>query len=263
MIMPVTQSSADSDGLRTLSRASLLLRLLAAEAGPVPLARLAPLSGLHRATVHRLLSALVVEGFVDQTPQGYLLGHQIWLIGQAAATHFDLQDIAAPALRLIADATGDVALLSVRMGRLARCVDRVEGHNPILPVTLRAGTMRPLGCGAHALALLAALPDAEVEVILAGEQERATFPAFTAAYLRDKVAETRAQGFALSDQDIVAGMTAVGIPVHDPWGRPIASLSCAAISAHLDPAKRMEVVGHLRRGAADIEARLLGQQAAA
>lgn len=217
---------------------------------------------MHRATVHRLLSALVLEGLVDQTPRGYLLGHQIWLIGQAAAAHFDLRDIAAPTLRLIADITGDVALLSVRMGRLARCVDRVEGHNPILPMTLRAGTMRPLGCGAHALALLAALPDAEVEVILTGEQERAAFPAFSAGYLRDKVAETRAQGYALSDQDIVPGMTAVGIPVHDPWGRPIASLSCAAISVHLSPAKRSEVIGHLRQGAADIEARLQGRQAA-
>ncbi|WP_431280952.1 IclR family transcriptional regulator [Humitalea sp. 24SJ18S-53] len=259
---PSTAAATDGDGLRTLSRVSLLLRLLAEAQAPMPLATIAPRSGLHRATVHRLLGALVVEGLVEQTPQGYALGHQLWLLGEAAARRYDLERIATPALRLVADATGDVALLSMRTGHTARCVARVEGSHPILPMTLRVGTVRPLGCGAHALAVLAALPDADVESIIARGEDRVAFPTFDAAYLRDKVAETRAQGFALSDQDIVSGMTAVGIAIRDAWGRPLGSLSCAAITPRLEPARWPEVVALLREGVADIEAKFAGRDAA-
>jgi DNA-binding IclR family transcriptional regulator len=256
----LSSSAAEPEGLRTLSRATRLLRLLAETKAPQPLSVLAPRSGLHKATVHRVLGALVLEGLVDQTPEGYVLGHQLWLLGQAAAARFDLHDLATPALRRIAEATSDVALLSLLAGATARCVAREEGSHPILPMTLRAGSVRPLGCGAHALALLAALPDAEVERIIARGEDRAAFPAFTEAYLRDKVAETRAQGFALSDQDIAAGMTAVGVLVRDPWGRPFASLSCAAISARLEPARRPEIVALLKGAAAEIETQLAGRQ---
>ncbi len=248
----------DRDGLRTLSRTSVLLRELAQSDTAMPLAKLAPLTGLHRATVHRLLGALVVEGLVDQTPQGYVLGHQLWLLGVAAARRFDLGRIAAPALHMVAEATTDVALLAVRTGDRARCVARVEGSHAILPMAIRVGTERPLGCSANALAILAALPDTEVARIIAREGDRAGFPTFDATYLRDKVAETRARHYALSDQDIVTGMTAVAIAIRDPWGNPLGSLSCAAISARLMPDRRDEVVALLRSGVAEIELRLAG-----
>jgi DNA-binding IclR family transcriptional regulator len=109
------------------------------------------------------------------------------------------------------------------------------------------------------MALLAALPDAEVVRIAARDSDREAFPNFTESYLHEKVEETRAQGFALSDQDIVPGMTAVSMVVRDPWGRPFASLTCAAISPRLEAARRPEVVAMLRDGAAEIEALLAGR----
>ena len=255
--MPV---AADQDSsLRTLSRASTLLRHLAGSpTRSWRLTDLAAASGLHKATVHRLLGGLMAEGLVQPIPGGYALGPQAWLIGRAAAQRFDLSAFALPSLRRIADETGDVALLGVLAGHHTHCVAREEGDSPILPTSIRVGSIHPLGCGAHALALLAALPDDEVNrAIHATAPERiGRYAPITETYLRAGVAETRAQGYAINEGVIVPGMTAIAMVANDAWGRPIVALSCSAVSDRLLPDKRPGIVSMLRQEVERIEARL-------
>lgn len=242
-----------------MSRAVALLRTLSERPDhPVRLATLSAATGLHKATAHRLLAALAAEGMVDVLGGGYALGSQAWMIGQAASGRFDLLPLAAPSLRRIADATGDVALLSIAVGHEARCIGREEGDFPTLPTSIRVGSVRPLGCTAHALALMAALPDPAVaEAVAATAAIRATaYPGITDAVLRARIAETRRTGVALAEGDIIAGQTALAVAIHDPWNRPIAALCCSAIAERLAPERRPAVVALLRAEAAGIENRL-------
>lgn len=179
------------------------------------------------------------------------------MLGQAAATRFDLRDVAAASLRRIADETDDVALLSIIVGTNAHCIARTEGNHPILPTSIRPGAVRPLGCGGHALALLAALPDEQVARIVAmtsDERER-DYPAITDEYLRRKVSETRRDGFASAGGEIVKGMAALSMVAFDPWQRPIAALTCTAIASRLQAERRAGVVTLLREEVRQIEAR--------
>lgn len=219
---------------------------------------LAAASGLHKATVHRLLGGLMAEGLVQPIPGGYALGPQAWLIGRAASQRFDLSGFALPSLRRVAEETGDVALLGVLAGHHTHCVAREEGDSPILPTSIRVGSIRPLGCGAHSLALLAALPDDEVErAINATAPERVgRYAPVTDDYLRAGVVETRTQGYALNEGVIVKGMTAIAMAARDAWGRPIASISCSAISERMLPEKRPAIISLLRQEVERLEARL-------
>ncbi len=219
---------------------------------------LASASGLHKATVHRLLGGLMAEGLVQPIPGGYALGPQAWLIGRAASQRFDLSGFALASLRRIADETGDVALLGVLTGHHTHCVAREEGDSPILPTSIRVGSIRPLGCSADSLALLAALADDEVErAIGATAPERVgRYSPVTDEYLRAAVAVTRAQGYALNEGVIVKGMTAMAVAARDAWGRPIAAISCSAISDRLLPERRPAIVAMLRQEADRLEARL-------
>lgn len=253
-------ATAENDSsLRTLSRASALLRHLAG--APMRCWRLTDLataSGLHKATVHRLLAGLIAEGLVQSIPGGYALGPQSWLIGRAAAQRFDLGGFAQPVLRRIVEETGDVALLGVLAGHHVHCVAREEGDSPIMPTSIRVGAVRALGCGAHALALLAALPDAEAQrAILATAPERVgRYAPVTDDYLHEGIAETRARGYAVNDGVIVPGMTAVAMVARDAWGRPIAAISCSAVADRLLPDRRPAVVALLREEVAKFEALL-------
>ena len=248
---------ADGDGLRTISRAMALLRALAATTPhPLKLVEVASSAGLHKATAHRLINSLVAEGMVERTVRGFELGPEAWLLGQAASARFDLSDLAAESLERIAAETGDVGLLSVIVGFNAHCIARAEGDHPILPTSIRPGAVRPLGCGGHALALLAALPDAQMrQAVDSTREERArTYPVITDAYLERKVAETRRNGFAMARGEIVKGMAAVSMVALDPWRRPIAALTCNALASRLGSDRMPVVVALLRNEVARLEA---------
>jgi DNA-binding IclR family transcriptional regulator len=256
-------SPGEADGsLRTLSRAVSLLRHLANNPDqPIRLALLSTATGLHKATAHRILAALATEGMVEATGNGYVLGPQSWLIGRAADNRFDLLPRATASLRRIADETGDVAIVSILTGYEARCIGREEGDYPILPTSIRVGSVRPLGCVAHALALLAALPDAEVtRAIAASAATRAAqFPSITDALLHSRVATTRQTGVAVIEGDITTGQTALAVAVRDPWGKPLAALCCMAITDRLTQDRRPAVAALLQEEATRLESRLRPQ----
>src|SRR3546814_5613073 len=110
---------AKSSGeLQTLSRAVLLLRTLSnAPEGGLRLMDLVEASGMHRATVHRLLGALVHEGLVRKLDsRRFTLGSEAWVLGYAAFRVFDIKTIARPSLERLASRPGDVAFLQVRSG---------------------------------------------------------------------------------------------------------------------------------------------------
>lgn len=242
-----------SDASRTLGRALSVLHVIAADSPePKKLAEVTQCVGLPRATVYRLLNWLAAEGLIEATAAGYVIGSTCWSLGLAAERRFNIVDVVRPSLQRIADETHDVGLFSVRIGAFTRCTARVEGDYPVLPTSVRQGSVRPLGVGAHSLAQLAALDDEEISAVLAQTvTERARdYPTNTDGYLLAKVAETRRQGFAIAEGDIVAGWGGLALPVRDRWSKVIGAISFVAVSERLLPARRgflLELLDEERR----------------
>ena len=251
---------SDLGELRTLSRAMALLRLLGA-AGPegMRLSELADATRLHKTTAHRILAALAQEGMIRREgTRRYTLGPEAWILGVAAARQFDIKALGRPALERISAQTDDVAFLQIRSGTEALCIDRVDGSFSIRPMSLQIGGRRPLGVGAGSLALLAALEDPEIErIISANEHALHDYPRFTPGHLRFKIDETRRQGFSFIGGDVVPEMCAVGVPIRDHAGAPIAALSCAAIGSRMQDERRAQLADLIKREAAAIAAQLM------
>jgi DNA-binding IclR family transcriptional regulator len=253
--LPVIADGMPAASLRSIDRAAAVLRTLALhEVQGARLAEVTAAVGLGKATVHRLLGALVAVGFVDfdGTAKRYRLGYGLHALG-AAARRFGIVELARPSLRRLARATGDTVYLSLRDGDEALCLDRATGAYPIRTLTLDIGDRRPLGVGAGALALLAFLPEAEVaRLVRSTRAARAGYAGFDDAALAGLVAETRAAGFSFNDGRIVGAMCALGAPVHDGAGRLVAALSIAAIRERMGSARRAELVALLQDEAAEI-----------
>jgi DNA-binding IclR family transcriptional regulator len=75
--------------------------------------------------------------------------------------------------------------------------------------------------------------------------------------LRDMIATARRLGYALNDERLIPGMSAVGVPIRRPSGQPFAALSVAAISSRLQLPRRDTIVASLKQEAEQIEAELL------
>jgi DNA-binding IclR family transcriptional regulator len=106
--------------------------------------------------------------------------------------------------------------------------------------------------------LLAALPDDEVEEILAANSDVLAdkYPPFSPSALRALVQDSRARGYALNPGMLLPDSWAIGVPICGSDGRPVGALSIAATESRLTPERQLEIAPLLKREAAWIETRL-------
>ncbi|MGE0151462.1 MAG: IclR family transcriptional regulator [Reyranellaceae bacterium] len=247
--------SEANPGAQSLTRAIGLLKLVAQRprAG-MSLAEVAQASGLHRATAHRLLRALVAERLLAQDrSRRFYPGSELWLMGRAAEERFNLVELAQPCIERIARETGDAALVCTRSGDEAVYLARCEGDFPIKALTLNVGDRRPLGVSSGSLAILSFLEEAERKRILASlPRQLKDFPDFSPALIARLIAQTRRNRYALNPVAHQRGSEALGVPVLDGSDRPIAAFTVTAISARMTRQRIKELVQLMER-----EARIL------
>ena len=124
-------------------------------------------------------------------------------------------------------------------------------------MTLAAGDRRPLGVGAGSLALLAFLPEEEIDEVIASNAARLSdYPRFSPSDLAALTVKTREQGYSFNEGRIVTAMCAVGVPVFDPRGRVVAAISVAAIRERMDDERVDWIVSLLQAEADKLRARL-------
>ena len=245
-----TRAAGVVPGAQGVRRVADLLRALASrgETG-ARLVELAQQCRLERPTAHRLLKALDAEGLVarDARTRHYTLGTLVHELGLSAGHRPGARDRCGPAMRAVAERTGDTVFLTMRSGLDSVCIDRTEGAFPIKTLTLDIGTRRPLGIGAGGLALLAALDDAEVESIIAANAWRlAAYGGMRAPALAEMVRRARRLGYALNDRQATPGAMSVGMAVPSPPGTPTLAISVGAIASRMQPARQGEIAKILK-----------------
>jgi len=183
----------------------------------------------------------------------YTLGSLAFELGLSAAQQFDIRGLCRPILQRLALDAGDTAYLVLRSGHEAVCIDLQEGPSPIRVITLQVGSRRPLGVGAGGMALLAALPAMEREDVLDAIQPQLDSDwGMSREFLTSSIEETHRKGYTLIRNRVNAGVSAMGRHFTDATGRPIASLSVAAINERMTPARIKTMATLLARSTQEI-----------
>jgi DNA-binding IclR family transcriptional regulator len=233
----------------------ILTAISAATDGEIGFNALAREVGLARPTVHRMVKSLIAAGYViqDERNNRYHLGVQAYLVGVVAARRHGIDNLAQRVLTSIADITADTAFLTLRRGNYGTVTHREHVHFPIRNVVASIGDTNPLGVGAANLAMLATLPDPEVEQVLDATESRVRerFPDLTREELLEGVAQTRSNGWSLNPGRTVPGSWAVGVAFTSPDGLTRA-LSIATTKDRLGPARRPELAELLKAGAREL-----------
>src|SRR4051812_34538334 len=114
-----------------VSRALAVLDALAA-GGELGTNELARRTGVNASTVSRLLATLATGRYVEQAPNGrYRLGVRLVQLGNTVVDRLDLRGLAQPGLRVLVDATGETATLSVPGEHEAVTVDFVRSPSSV------------------------------------------------------------------------------------------------------------------------------------
>jgi DNA-binding IclR family transcriptional regulator len=252
--------AGETQGAQTLRRGLSILKLLARhQPEGLRIGEIGRRLGLTKATAVRLTHTLADERFVvhDAPTRCYRLGPESFVVGLAAEPSYALQRLATPTLRALALETGDWVFFSVLQGLEVICLSRETGHGPIPSDALRLGDRHPLGVGAGGLAILAALPDDEVEAALQanGRYIDEQYPKSSVAVIRELVAETRERGYAVIAGIVVPGFWALGVPLRQRDGRPAGAIVLVASESRLHPMRRAALGDRMIRISGDLMAR--------
>lgn len=267
--MATTRSTTRLEGAQSTARAALLLRTLATFGSMgAPLMDISRLTDLPKATVHRLLAAMVDERLVER-PAGtrnYRLGPDIFAFGIAVRSCFDLQPLAGASLARLAEGTGTAAYLGVRSGYDMLCLDKHVAVADEAGLLLEVNDRWPLGIGSFSLAVLAFLPEPEIQDVI-GFNRRRVRPedTLTFEHIAESIVKTRRNGYARRTMRSYKGNAGVAVPILDERSYPIGSLCAVAEASRMKGGYLQELVGRLRHEAALIaklyeSARLQQQQ---
>lgn len=236
---------------QSLDRAIDILRIIGDNSrSGIRLADLSRAAGLAKPTVYRLVRALERQDLVEQCPlkDTYHLGRETFILGLLATDRHGIARTALPFLRNLADASGDVALLTIRQDRYGVCIQREEGAFPIRSYALRVGDRHPLGVGSNTLAILSTLEGEELKTAIAATKAQISdkYPSYDQVDFEDEVVRTRDIGYAFNPGRLVAGSWGMAVPVVDASGHCMAALSIAAVEHRMDKARRGELAELLR-----------------
>jgi IclR family acetate operon transcriptional repressor len=213
-------------GAQTISRALAVLGLLRRARADVGVTEIGRELSLHTSTVHRILRALVAEGYVSQNPETdrYRLGREAYLLGLAAERNLGFASV-THVLERLRDDTGESANLVVRDGDHGLVVLRVDSMQP-LRYTQQPGAEVPLYCTSTGKVLLAFADDPKAEVARIHQLTRMTPTTITSRrQLLRELAEIRAQGYSVNRAERISGVCGVAAPVLDPAGAMIGALA--------------------------------------
>jgi DNA-binding IclR family transcriptional regulator len=245
-------------GAQSINRAAAVLRIVSAYGRlGATLKDVAAASGLNKGTAHRILRVLTDERLLEQdvATRNFRLGLELYALGTAMGTQFDIKTLAQPCMDRLWKSTRETVYLGIRSGYDALCIDMREGSYPEKTLRLHTYDLWPLGVGSFAMALLAYLPEWEIAAIIKGNAPRLKrHPEYASGNLMEKVQETRERGFAMDATSGYPGMCGIGIPVLDAYERPLASLCVVGGVARLDERKRAQIAKEMW-----VESRKLGK----
>jgi IclR family acetate operon transcriptional repressor len=235
---------SNPNGTQAVDRAARLLSEVVHASDPVTFTELTNVTGLAKSTASRLLLALERNHLVRRDAHGrFLPGEMFVSFAWRDGAGSSLVAVAQPFLDRLGKATNETINLGVAAGHRVEqiaqvnCTYMIGGTNWVgRPVPLHAS-----GLGKVLLAYGAAkLPP--------GELVRCTEKTITSeASLRAELAAVRARGYAVTDEELEAGLIAFAAPVFRYDGTVVAALSVSA------PTSRMtrEAAAHAARHCAD------------
>ncbi|RKR07642.1 IclR family transcriptional regulator [Kushneria sinocarnis] len=255
--LPPEAERPDVAGTRTLARAMQLLRLVAAQGDRgATVGMLRQHSGLSRATLYRLLLSLRRQGLLRQPyPRGaYFLGYELLSLGARAGNASGLRELARPALLQLAAHFGDSFFLLVPDGYFALCLEMQDGDRPVRCFSQAVGGRILMGVGQASIALLAGMPAAQRQTILAHNAPRLTREyQLEMSRVRRQVSRAGQRGHAYSAGGIgLDGYTGVAVPVRTTQWHVVGALSCAIEIDEMTRGHRRALVAALKHHAGEV-----------
>lgn len=226
------REEATPDFVEALARGLDVLRSFHAGQPELTLSELAAATGLARPTVRRILITLQALGYVTSSGRAFSLTPRVLDLGMAYVCSQGLWDLAEPHLRELVAQTHESSSMAQLDGADIVYVARIAVPK-IVTLAATIGTRFPARVTAQGKVLLAALSPERLAASLA-EPSRSAVVArrpLDRQALDRTLAEVRARGWALADEELAPGIRSIAAPLRDGAGRVIAAMNVTVHAA--------------------------------
>jgi len=237
---PHSPAGAQSSQVKSATRTLDIIEHVVAHPRPLVAQEIATALGIPVSSLSYLLSTLVDRTYLVREGRRYSPGPGLERLQLNGAT-YSLADRAIPLVRTLRQQLNETTSFFVREGWEIEALV-TESSDQALRYAVPTGNRLPMHALASGKALLAALPDAELEQYFA-QVVRNSFTAFTLTAekaLWEEIAEIRRTGLAETDEEFSLGIVGIGRVV-TIGGEPVGSLSVAIPKVRCDDALRQRV----------------------
>lgn len=255
----MSASEADRYSVSTVERAFDVLGVFTHQRPELSLTDIASATGLHKATVFRLLSTLSRRGMTikDQRTGLYRLGFAVVALAEVAKSSTGFVTQARPFMRRIRDELNETVYIAVRVGDDRINLDQLEGIRDFRRV-VAIGKLNPLYVGSTSHVLLAAMPDEEIKDYFARTEFLPPFAGakVDAQILWRAIAHVRRHGFAETHNKRIDEGASISAAVSGPGGAVMGVLTVSIPIRRYSPEVRTAAIDSVIAAARDLSQQL-------
>ncbi len=200
-----------------------------------------------KSSLHLILTALEGRGYLQKNvhTRRYRFGLKLINLGGTALSNLELRDEAKPFLENLMRGTELTAHMAVLDRNQAVIVEKIEAPGLIRIATWIGGQL-PLHCTALGKALLAFLPDHEMErrIRTSGPKRHNNRTIVSINALKQELAKVRRLGYSIDDEEDEIGCRCIGAPVFDSTRTVVATVSVSGTTSQI-PVDGMDTLGTL------------------
>ncbi|MBA3061393.1 MAG: IclR family transcriptional regulator [Atribacteria sp.] len=214
--------------IQSIKRAIQILNSFTPQEKELSITELSKKLNLHKSTIHRIFVTLEDESLVvkNQITQKYRLGIKLFELGHLVQDQMEIRAYALPIIKELAQKTEESVDLNILSDGKRVSIEKIESPHDVRRI-IQLGKSLPLYCGGSGKALLAFLPDEEIDEILHKEELIPLGPntITNPVQLKKHLKEIRRKGYAISFEERILGSASIAAPILDYKGKVVASLS--------------------------------------
>lgn len=207
-----------------------------------------------KGSVHRVLSTLMLAGYVRQNPETtrYEITLKAWRIGASAIRGLDVVDVSKPVMGRLSMDSGETAHLALLdfTGDVVY-VSRVESPQS-LSVQTRVGQLSPSWCTATGRCLLAFNQDVAERVLSQPLRPKTSNTLTDSNSIRRELNEARRRGYCVTRAENHPELGGIAAPVFDHTGKVVAACGVGVPAFRLNDQLEKKIIPLVVKAASEI-----------
>ncbi len=243
-----------------IERALTVLEFLAQSKSGFSTSEISRRLGLPKSSTYLIVGTLERLGFLQKNSHTgrYCFGLKLINLSRSALENLDLREEAKPFLQSLMQETQLTVHMAVLERTEAVIIEKIPAPG-VIPLASWVGRRLDVNSTGVGKALLAFLSEEELDEIarLKGFPRRNDSTITSLGALKRELAQVRARGYSLDDEEDEMGLRCIGAPIFDSNSKSIAAISVAGTLSQLPYERIPALAGQVKRTAAQISSRVI------